>query len=275
MKIGVFAKTFPGTAPDRVLASCQEAGFQSAQYNMACSGLGSLPESISVEDAKAVAGASAAAGVAIAAISATYNMTDPNPKRRMAGRKSFAAIASRAKLMGTWLLTVCSGSLDPDDQWRRHRANDTPEAWADMCREFEILLENAEDHDILIGVEPEHANIVSSAVKAGHLLKVFSGSRIRIVLDPANLLEHVVADRQHAILDEAMDLLGSAVALVHVKDRDAGGRVVAAGKGIVNWRQYLCGLKSIGFDGHLVAHGMSAAEAPQVAVYLKSELERL
>ncbi len=275
MKTGVFAKTFPGTDPTAVLGACRAAGFQSVQYNMACSGSGPLPEAISADAANAVAAAAQATGIEIAAISATYNMTDPDPVRRAAGRRAFAAIAGRAGAMGTKLVTVCSGSLDPGDQWRRHPDNHTPAAWHDMCREFAHLLELAEAHDILIGVEPEHANVVSSAPKARLLLDTFAGSRIRIVLDPANLLEGIAASRQRRLLDEAFDLLGPDLALAHVKDRDAGGLVVAAPMGIVDWPHYLGALMAQGFDGHLIAHGMNADAAPSVAEFLKRTLAAL
>jgi sugar phosphate isomerase/epimerase len=272
MKIGIFAKTFAGQDPATVLAACREAGYQSCQYNMSCSGLGPLPEVVGRDDAEAVVVAAAATGIEIAALSATYNMTDPVEERRASGRRSFAALAALARSMGARLLTVCSGSRDRDDQWRHHPDNATPGAWADMCREFEFLIQHAEQHHIEIGVEPEQANVVSSAARARDLLREFSGGPIRIVLDPANLIEHAGPSRQQTIIDEALDLLGDHIALVHAKDRDAGGRVAAAGQGIVDWRRLIGQLRASGYEGHLIAHGLPASEAPQTASYLKAAL---
>ena len=88
MRVGVFAKTFEGDHPATVLAASRDAGFGTVQYNMACSGLGSLPEAISEDAAREVREASAGTGIGIAAISATYNMTDPDPERLAAGRRA-------------------------------------------------------------------------------------------------------------------------------------------------------------------------------------------
>lgn len=275
MQVGVFAKTFSGRDPNQVLAACKAAGFSAAQYNMACSGLKSLPGSVSDEIACAVATASADNGVQIAAVSATYNMTDPDLERRQTGRLGFKAIAQNAAQMGTNLLTVCSGSRDPEDQWRHHPANKNPESWIDMCSEFEIIFEIAEKHDLLIGVEPEHANIVSSSQAARRLLDEFPGSPIRIVLDPANILEDVPQDSQRKTIDEAIDLLGPKIALAHAKDRMADGTVAPAGKGMVDWKYFLNGLAKIGFEGPLIAHGISASEAPKVANFLTQQIEQL
>lgn len=275
MNVGVFAKTFPGHEPATVLAACRTAGFASVQYNMACSGLDSLPEVIPVSAAQRVGSAAARIGVHMAAISATYNLTDPDPDRRQAGRRAFASIAAHAADMGAAMLTVCSGSLDPHDKWRRHPANDEPQSWTDMCREFEIICDLAEQHDIVIGVEPELANIVSSAGKAAQLLTEFPGSRIQIILDPANILEDVAPEHHHRTIDEALDLLGAAIGLAHAKDRHEDGSVAPAGRGIIDWHHFLGGLSRVGFDGPLIAHGMSADEAPAVAAFLTEQTTRL
>jgi sugar phosphate isomerase/epimerase len=275
MKLGVFAKTFAGTDPYSVLAAVRAANFEAAQYNMACSGLGPLPVSIPDEIANHIKSASDAARIEIAAVSATYNMTDPDKARRAAGRRAFTAIAGAARRMGTGLVTVCSGSKDPQDQWRRHPANDDPASWIEMCREIEFMLGLAEQHDLTIGVEPEPANVVSSPSNAARLLSDFSGSRLRIILDPANILEGVPPGRQHSTIDLAFDLLGPAIVLAHAKDRHSDGRVAPAGEGTVDWNYFLTGLSSLGFDGHLIAHGMSANEAPSVAYYLRQELTRI
>ena len=275
MQVGVFARTFPGHAPADVLAACRAADFAAVQYNMACSGLGSLPEMIPVVAARQVADALAQTSMQMAAISATYNMADPDPGRRQAGRQAFAAIAARITDMGTDMLTVCSGSLDPHDKWRRHPANDDPQSWIGMCREFEIICDIAEQHDILIGVEPEPANIVGSAASAARLLAEFPGSRLRIILDPANILEDVPPDHHHRTIDTALDLLGPAIAMAHAKDRHADGSVAAAGLGIVDWPHFLGGLAGIGFHGPLIAHGMSADEAPAVAAFLHEQIAGL
>jgi len=46
MKLGIFAKTFDGSTPIQVLRAARDAGYDAVQYNMACSGLAPLPETI-------------------------------------------------------------------------------------------------------------------------------------------------------------------------------------------------------------------------------------
>jgi sugar phosphate isomerase/epimerase len=268
MKLGIFAKTFPGEAPLPVLQAARAAGYAVVQYNMACSGLGPLPRRIHEAAADAVAAAAGETGIEIAAVSATYNMTHPDRTKRETGRAAFAAIAAAAPRIGTNLVTVCSGSLDPVDQWRRHPGNDGDEAWAEMVAEFRVIIPIAERRGILIGVEPERANVVSSPERAQRLLALFPGGPIRIVLDPANLLEREDMHRAKTLVDEAVGLLGPDIALAHAKDRAADGSVATPGRGMIDWPHYLAALRQAGFDGALVTHGLAADDAPSVARFL-------
>jgi sugar phosphate isomerase/epimerase len=275
MRLGIFAKTFPGTEPRAVLRAARRAGFEAVQYNMACSGLDSLPERILPAQAAAVRHAAEEAGVEIAAVSATYNMIDPMMARREAGRRGFAVIAAAARDMGTSLLTVCTGSRDPGDQWRHHPQNATQESWIDMCREFEILLAIAEREDIRIGVEPELGNVVSSAKRARQLLDTFGSRRIGIVIDAANLFETAALEEQRRIVSEAIDLLGPWIALAHAKDRTEAGGLAAAGRGAIDWKHYLSSLKASGFKGTLIAHGLEARDAAAVSGFLAGHIAAL
>ena len=272
MRLGVFARNFEGTTPLAVLTSARRAGYEGVQYNMACSGLSPLPLAIGDEIAEAVASAAAETGVRIEAVSATYNMIHPDRSEREKGRRAFEAIAAAAHRMGTRLLTVCTGTGDPDDQWRYHPANDTPDAWAEMCGEFRLLLAVAGRHDVLIGVEPELANVVSSAERARKLLDEFRTDRIRIVFDAANLFDVATPEQRRSAVENAAGLLGDSIALAHAKDRLADGRFSPAGTGVLDYRHYLSVLRNSGFRGSVIAHGMAASEAESVASFLTSHL---
>ncbi len=274
MQLGIFAKTFAGAEPGAVLAAAHASGYDCVQYNMACSGIGALPETIDPGIAAAIREASAASGVAIAAVSATYNMIHPVIERREAGRRSFMAIAGAAHAMGTRLLTVCTGSLDADDQWRAHPDNQGAAAWQALIAEFATILPIAERFDIEIGVEPELSNVINSAHRARELIETLSSERVKIVLDPANLVEHANALERQAMVEGALDLLHDRIALVHAKDRAEDGAFVAAGLGAIDFGHFFRVLKAIGFDGPVVTHGLGANEAASVAQFLRNTLEQ-
>jgi sugar phosphate isomerase/epimerase len=275
VNLGIFAKTFGGNTPLKVLSSARSAGYEVVQYNMACSRLGSLPLTIDDDTADAVNTASKKTGVSIVAVSATYNMIHPNLSERERGRRGFEAIAASAHRMGTDLLTVCTGTCDPLDPWRYHANNASSKSWLEMCREFDLLLKIANRYDVLIGVEPELANVVNSAERARELIDTLRNRRIRIVFDPANLFEVERPGRQKSLIERAVALLRDRISLAHAKDRLADGRFATAGTGVLDYQHYLTVLQRSEFSGPLITHGLAADEAHKIAVFLKKTLASL
>ena len=273
MQIGIFAKTFAATGAEPVLQAVRAAGFGAAQFNFACLGLPSMPDDVPPQAVKDVTSASASTGIAIAAISGTYNMIHPDPAERSKGLRRLARIIESAPAMGTTLVTLCTGTRDALDQWRAHPDNITSAAWDDLTAEMAKVLEAAERAGVDVGVEPELANVVSSAALARKLIGEMGSKRLRIVLDPANLFERASVDEARSLVASAVDLLGDRIAMAHAKDRRADGTVCAAGAGMIDFTHFVRCLGRAGFDGPLVTHGLSEAEAPAVAEYLKRVIE--
>jgi sugar phosphate isomerase/epimerase len=273
MKLGIFAKTFDGSDPETVLKAVAAAGFTCAQYNMACSGLPSMPEDISAAQARAVSDAANVAGVDVVAVSGTYNMIHPDRAIRAAGHRKLEVIARHCGGMSTPLITLCTGTRDPVDQWKEHSDNDTPEAWRDLLEAMETAVGIADRYGVDLGIEPELANVVNSAEKARRLIDEIGSPRIKVVLDPANLFEVASLEEQRNLVSGAIDLLADRIVMAHAKDRNPDGSFATAGKGVLDYSHYLGRLKAIGFNGSLITHGLSAGEAPGVATFLKNHLQ--
>jgi sugar phosphate isomerase/epimerase len=272
MRLGIFAKTFPGTAPRPVLEAVRKAGFASAHYNFACSGLPSLPEAVPHGVADAVMAASRDTGVAIAGVSATYNMIHPDPARRAAGLRGLKAVIAAAPLIGAPLVTLCTGTRHAEDMWHGHPANAGAEAWRDLTAEMEKACALAEAAGVRLGIEPEPGNVISSAEKAQKLLAEMRSESLAIVLDPANLVEGAAPEAWRGIVARAAALLGERIAVAHAKDRDGKGAVVAAGRGLVDFAHAVASLCKAGFRGDVIAHGLSPEEAPGAARHLAERL---
>ena len=275
MRLGIFAKTFAGTDPMTVLRAARDAGFAAVQYNMACSGLAAMPDQIAPEITLAIRQASAETGVAIAAVSGTYNMIHPDASVRDTGMRRLGLLIENAAAMGTGLVTLCTGTCDPDDQWRGHPDNDTPAAWALLCAEMAKAVELAEARGVKLGIEPELANVVSDAARARLLIDTLQSPALAIVLDPANLFDFTTLKQQYKILNHAVELLADRIVMAHAKDRDAQGGFVTAGQGVVDFKHFLAALRMNGFDGDLVTHGLTAPEAEGVARFLADTLDSL
>jgi sugar phosphate isomerase/epimerase len=268
MRLGIFAKTFAGADPLTVLQAANSAGYAAVQYNLACSGLPSMPDALTPDQIAAISQASAATEVAIAAVSGTYNMIHPDRAVRAAGLRRLSVLIDAADAMGTGMVTLCTGTRDPHDQWRHHADNTSPEAWRDLLDEMAKACALAEPRGIRLGIEPELANVIDGASRARVLIDTLQSPALAIVLDPANLFEVAPLATQRDIIARAVDVLADRIVMAHAKDRHPDGSFATAGEGVVDFPHFIGCLRGAGFDGDLVTHGLTAAEAPGVAAFL-------
>ena len=246
MQIGIFAKTFVRPTLEETLDAVKAAGVDCVQFNMACAGLSSMPDEITPECAAEIKQAHESRGLVMAAVSGTFNMIHPDPGKRTEGMRRLAVLAAACRQLGTQVITLCTGTKDPENMWRRHPDNDSAQAWEELHRAMSQALEIAERHDVILGIEPEIANVIDSAAKARHLLDEMKSPRLKIVMDGANLFHRGELARMDEILKESIDLLGRDLILAHAKDLDRDGEAgnKAAGTGVLNYDLYLQLLRS-------------------------------
>lgn len=255
--IGIFAKTFPRPTLEATLDAVAATGLSTMQFNLALTGGPSLPERIPDALAAHVREQSAARGLTIAAVSGTYNMAHADPAVRADGLRRLNVLIASARALGTSIVTLCTGTRDSEDQWRRHPDNATPAAWEDMLRSLTAALDHARAHNVTLAFEPEHANVVDSAAAGARLLEALPD--LRVIIDPANLFAGPDLDRQGAVLTEAFDLLGDQIVLAHAKDVRRDGSIVAAGQGELDYRRYRALLEP---RVPLILHGLREDEVP-------------
>lgn len=189
MELGIFAKTFGRAGVQETLDAVRDCGLGSMQFNMALAGRPSLPEAIADELAAEVREATADRGLRMAAVSGTYNMAHPDADVRASGLRRLGVLIAAAGGLGTRVVTLCTGSRDAADLWRRHPGNTTPEAWRDMRAGVEAAAGVAESHSVTLAFEPEHNNVVGSAAAGRRLLDEIRSPRLKVVIDAANLFD--------------------------------------------------------------------------------------
>jgi sugar phosphate isomerase/epimerase len=266
----VFARTYPYKTAVQVLDAVRADGYDGVQFNLSSIGLASLPDALPDGGAEAVGQRAAERRLAVAALSGTYNMAHPDEAVRLAARPRFANVVIAAVRMGAPIVSLCTGSRNPEDMWAAHPDNGSARAWSDFRRELDFVLHLADEAGLTVAVEPEPGNVVTDAKVARKLLDQVGNSRLGIILDAANLLSPETLPRQHAIMAEAVDLLGANIVLAHAKDIDAGGTVVAAGAGAVDLPELVRLLRASAYDGALIGHGFGPADAGKSAQALSA-----
>ena len=273
MQLGIFAKTFSRRSLGETLDAVAAHQIDAIQFNMAVTGGPSLPAEIPQAVSEHVRAAVGARGLTMSAVSGTYNMAHPDHGVRSDGQARLATLIAAAPALGTRVVTLCTGTRDPDDMWRAHPGNGSPEAWKDSLEQIAAALTVAEHHDVVLAFEPEHNNVVGDAAAGRRLLDELRSEHLRVVIDAANLIQPGELDRQRDTLREAFELLGDALVLAHAKDVREDGTVVPAGSGGLDYALYAQLLRDAAFDGPLVLHGLSEEQVPTAADFVRAQLE--
>src|SRR5947209_3195135 len=188
MRLGIFARTFSRPALEGVFDAVREHQLDCVQFNLTCAELPTLPDAIAPSLTTRIRKASMSRGIEIVAVSGTYNMIHPDLKVRQAGLRRLRTLASACHEMGTSVITLCTGTRDPENMWRWHPENASSQTWSDLLSSMEAALRIAEEEQVTLAFEPERANVVSTSAKGHALLAAMRSSRLKIVMDPANLI---------------------------------------------------------------------------------------
>jgi sugar phosphate isomerase/epimerase len=234
-RLGIFARTFRRDTPAAVAAAVSDAGFALAHWNFAAIGRQTLAGDVAGPQFDTVRRDFDAAGLSIPSVSATYNVIHPDRELRDAQTGEAARLIARIPELGADVATLCTGTRNIDNMWRSHPDNTTPQAWTDLRRSLDVLLEAARDAGVRLGVEPEPGNVIRDAPTAARLLEqIGADAPLGIIFDPANLLSPATITHQQQILTEAIDLLGPRIIGAQAKDVVESG-YSAAGAGLMDY----------------------------------------
>ena len=275
MNVGIFAKTFVRPSLEATLDAVRAHDLDCVQFNLACAGLPTLPDQVDQTVIDRIRAAADARGIQLAAISGTFNMCHPERAERAKNLVRLRVLAGACRPLGVSIITLCTGSRDPQDMWRRHPDNDTPAAWRDMADCIGQALQIAEACDVTLAFEPEVSNVIDSARKGRRLLDEMRSPRLKVVMDAANLFHSGELARMPEILAEAFDLLAGDMILAHAKDLNHDGEAghQAAGTGALDYDLYLKLLRGAGYNGSLILHSLDEAQVDPAVAFLRAKLK--
>jgi sugar phosphate isomerase/epimerase len=274
MQIGIMARTFVRPTLEETLDAVISHEIYCVQFSLGCVGLPELPEHIDTGLCDRIRREMDTRKITMAAISGTFNMIHPDLQKRQDGLRRLCELASVCNRLGTSVITLCTGTRDPESMWRRHPENDSPEAWEDLVASMKEALQIAEENKVTLAFEPEVSNVVDSASKSRRLLDEMQSPYLKVVMDGANIFHKGELPRMREILDEAFALLGEYIVIAHAKDLDRDGEAghKAAGKGLLDYAQYLSLLNTVGFDVPLILHGLSEEQVDECVAFLREKM---
>lgn len=277
LRLGVLSGTFGKRTISETLDSLKAGGLECLQLSLDSAGLPSMPDEIAPDVIDQIRKEADSRKVWIASLQGTFNMSHPDPAHRREGLRQLRVLGSACQRLGVSFIHICTGTRDPDNMWRRHPDNDSREAWRDMVACVREAVKAAQSFGVTLAFEPEVNNVVDSAVKSRRLLDEVQSPHLKVTIDGANIFHAGELARMGEILDQTFALIGKDIALAHAKDLDHDGDAghLPAGQGRLDYHRYLSLLVASGYKGPLLLHGLSAAQVPGCAAFLRETLDRV
>jgi sugar phosphate isomerase/epimerase len=274
LPIGLLLGTVGRPTLEARLDAVKALGLDCVQLSLGCCGLPAMPDAIPQDLAARVRREADARGIRIVSLEGTFNMSHPDAGHRRDGLARLRVMAGFCRQIGTAKIHLCTGTRDRGNMWRRHPDSNTEEAWKDLAACMREAVDIARQEELVLAFEPEVNNVVDSAKKARKLMDEIGSPHLKVTIDGANIFHAGELARMGEILDEAFALIGKDVALAHAKDLDHDGDAghLPAGKGKLDYERYLSLLLASGYKGPILLHGLTEAQVPGCAAFLRDRL---
>ncbi len=169
--------------------------------------------------------------VHIAVLGCYLNLADPNEEQLKKTMHRYMAHIRFASWLGCGVVGTETGC--PNETYTHVPECHNEESLQLFIKNLRPIVEYAEKMGVVLAIEPVWKHIVCNPKRARQVLDAINSPNLQIILDPVNLLDISNYQDQVAIVDEAIELLGEDVAMVHIKDfKVEDGKMISVGAGL-------------------------------------------
>lgn len=168
----------------------------------------------------------------VAVLGCYLNLAHPDETAYAQTVQKYVAQLKLCRWMGAGVVGTETGN--PNAEYRYDpRASHTDKSLELFIRRLAPVVAAAERIGAAIAIEPVYTHIVSDGRSARRVLDAIASPALQIILDPVNLLHADTLARRDEVIAEAIELLGAATSVLHMKDyRVEQGAVVSVPVGM-------------------------------------------
>jgi L-ribulose-5-phosphate 3-epimerase len=242
MNIGIRAHDIENLPLEELVQEIAGKGLTSVQLALSKSleGVNTESGSLSPGLARYVASAFSKHNVQIAVLGCYFNMIHPDLVERKKGLERFKEHIRYARDFGCSIVATETGNVNAEIFYTEENFKEEP--FLEVVESVRELVKEAEKFGVIVGVEAGVNHPVYSPKVMKRLLDSIDSNNLQVILDPVNLLSIDTYQNQEEIFQEAMDLFGDRVVILHAKDFIIENNQLvptAVGKGLLNYEYIL------------------------------------
>ncbi len=176
----------------------------------------------------------------IAVLGCYLNLADPNEETMKKTYARYFANIRFAHILGAGVVGTETGAVN--EKYVFEERNHSEEALDIFIDRLKPVVRCAEDFGVILAIEPVFKHIVCNPRRARIVLDEIGSENLKIIFDPVNLLDISNHTSRDEIFEEAIEILGDDIAMLHLKDyivEDGTLKSVACGCGEMKYDRIL------------------------------------
>lgn len=191
------------------------------------------------------------------------NIIHPDMTERQNAQKVTAQAVEMADRLGMNFILTHTGGNDPKSKDRPHPENWTRETWDKSVQATKQILKDTAGSKVNLAFEAVNSCNNNTPQSHVRLKQDVGDDRVKVMLDPVNMLHPGTIFRTTELINECFDLFGEDIMYAHAKDLVWGSmlpefRGVTLGQGTMDYEQYLTRLSRMKYTRALLIEHLPA-----------------
>lgn len=278
MHVGIFSSVIKGETPEEVARKTREYGLSSVQFIPSRAEIGfGFDTKVAEASFERWARAYRREGVEICGVGGYVNILHHDPERRRQNVDALKSYMRGMSILGCRYISTETGSYAPTGDWDFDPKNRTREAWDDLRRVTDDLLEVATREAVVILYEPYIVNVCYTPELGARFVHEVESPHLAMLMDPTNWFEAEVAraDRVREVVERGFAAERGLFRLAHAKDVTPAAPdsnkpgLPGPGQGILDYALYVRLLKEHGYTGPLIIEHLTESDVPAAMAHVQ------
>ena len=203
------------------------------------------------------------------------NNIHPDLSERRKINKQVAEMVEAADRLGLSFVVSHTGSCNPEQPTLPHRDNWTMETWKASVTAIQQILKDTAGSKVALGIEALNPCNINNPRAHVKLREDVGDPRVKVTLDPQNMLNSSTYYRTTELINECFDLLGEDICYAHAKDVNWISTMlpafewVVAGTGTMDFETYLVRLSRLNYTRPLLLEFLSREQYPMAKKHIE------
>ena len=206
----------------------------------------------------------------------------PDPaERKKVNRVTIQSCEAAERLGCVPMVTTHTGTAGAGRAFKYDINNWTWETWKKTISIMKYILSETSGMKVEFGIEPSAMTAVNGPEPLKQLIEECADSRLKVCLDPVNMMNLQRYGRSTELINECFDTLGENIIAAHAKDsliieqQTVHITEVPPGKGVIDYETYLVRLSRLHYPRTLLIEHIVEEEYPIAKKFIEHTAEKM